>query len=233
MAKANAAATPNVEATDVSTVAAPIDEAVPMGLDYQPKYSLEQQAAQKAATTDWMRRQHPGRYTTLPNGQMVEVRGSVLHKYPGAKKTILMANPAVILKKEFRKPDFAEDMPRYIWSCRVDVSTSRRDIETANMHHRGDIRYVEMNEIDRHSPYAVVEDYPVPGPGSNVYVIMDTSILCEILNPNVSYEKYKYWTDLAMSNVAELPDVILGYGDTHIGDKTTTSVAMKNARQGS
>lgn len=228
----NKVATPNVAEETLSTVSAPVDPTPVQPLQYEQHYSLEQQAAQKAAQVEWMRRQHPGKYTTLPNGQMVEVRGSVLHRYPGAKKTMLMANPAIILKKEFRKPDFGADMPRYTWMCRIDTSTYRRDLETANLFNRGDIRYVEMNEVDKTSPYAQVDDYAIPGPGSFVYVIMDTTILVEILNPNVSYEKYRYWTDLAMSQVANLPDSILGYGETHIGDIATTSVAMKNARQG-
>lgn len=224
-------ATPNVKEEDQPTVAIPNAEA-PGGLEVTHKFSLEQKAAQTAAMNEWQRRQHPGRYTQLPNGQIAEVRGSVIAKYPGSKKTILMAEPQRIIAREFRKPDHGVDMPRYQWRCRIDTSSSRRDLDTANLHRRGIIRYVEIGEIDRNSPYAQIEEYAVPGPGNNVYVIMDSSILCEILDPNQSYEQYRYWTDLAISNVSELPDVVLGYGDTHIGGRTTTDISMKDARQG-
>lgn len=227
-----AKATPNVTEDEQPTIAPPAPEPSEM-LDYAPKYSLEQQAAQKAAVTEWQRRQHPGRYTSLPNGQMVEVRGSVIGKYPGSKKTMLMARPELIVDKRFRKPDFGDQMPRYQWRCRIDSSSSRRDLDTANLHRRGVIRYVEIGEIDRQSPYAQIEEYAVPGPGANVYVIMDTAILCEIMDPNQSYEQYRYWQDLAMSNVSELPDVVMSYGDTHLGSKSRTDVSMKDARQGS
>jgi hypothetical protein len=230
---AEAAATPNVKPEEQPTVApvsANHDDGY--GLEVTQKLSLEQQAAQRAALIEWQKRQHPGRYTTLPNGQMVEVRGSVIHKYPGAKKTILMGRPEVIILREFRKPDFGADMPRYQWRCRIDSSSARRDLETANLHRRGLIRYVEIGEIDKDSPYAQIEEFAVPGPANNVYVIMDTAILCEILDPNHSYEQYRYWQDLALSNVAELPDVIMGYGDTHVEGKTSTSLSVKDARQG-
>ena len=213
------------------TIAAPIGEETE-GLQVTAKHTIEQQAAQRAAMQEWARRTQPGRYTTLPNGQMVEVRGSVMHKYPGAKKTILMARPDLIVHKSHRKPDFGEAMPRYQWRCRTDTSTSRRDLETANLHRRGLIRYVEMNEIDRDSQYAQVEEYAVPGPGNNVYVILDSSILCEILAPELSYESYKYWEDLAMSNVSDLDDVVRSYRDTQIGTKTRTEVAQRDSRQG-
>lgn len=227
--------TPNVKSEEQPTIAAQPTtvEDQTIGLDVKLKLSPEQHAAQRAAMNEWQRRSNPGRYTNLPNGQIVEVRGSVLHKYPGAKKTILMAKPELIIHAEFRRPDFGESMPRYQWRCRIDSSTSRRDLDTANLHRRGIIRYVEIGEIDRDSPYAQIEEYAVPGAGNNVYVIMDTAILCEILDPNQSYEQYKYWQDLALSNVAELPDVVMSYGDTHIQGKTATGVSMKDARQGS
>lgn len=232
MPKLDPAATPNVTLEQQPTIAPPDPEPPSPGLDYTQTYSSEQKAAQRAALMEWQRRQNPGKYTNLPNGQMIEVRGSVIHKYPGAKKTILMAKPELIIHKSHRKPDHGVDMPRYQWRCRIDTSTARRDLETANLHRRQIIRYVEMDEIDRDSPYAQIEPYPVPGPGSNVYVIMDTAILCEILDPNQSYEQYRYWMDLAISNVSDLPDVVMGFQDTHISGRTATSVAMKDARQG-
>ena len=224
-------ATPNVAEGDISTIA-PVPDVTPSGLDVEPKRSLEAEAAQRAALVDWQRRQNPGRFTVLGNGQTVEVRGSVLHKYPGAKKTTLMGQPEMIIHKSFRKPDFGPGQPRYQWRCRTDVSTIRRDLETAALHKRGAIRYVETSEIDRQSPYALIEEYAVPGPGNNIYVILGSWILCEILDPNHSYEQYKYWEDLALSNVSELPSIVMSYGDTHVEGVSETSVTQKNIRQG-
>jgi hypothetical protein len=232
MARPRLDATPNVKEGDLSTVVATKEETLP-GIEYTPRRSLEGEAAQRAAMAEWERRRKPGQYATLANGQMVEVRGSVISKYPGAKKTMLMAKPEAIIDPRFRKPDYAANMPRYQWRCRTDTSSARRDLETAALHRRGDIRYVEIGEIDKQSPYALIEEYAVPGPGNNVYVIMDSNILCEILNPNHSYEKYGYWEDLAISNVSSLPEIVMSYGDTHVEGLSETSVVQKAIRQGS
>jgi hypothetical protein len=223
--------TPEVFEEQMPTLSTPVEEHN-MGLEIEPQISVEQRNAQQAALRDHLRRANPSKYSPLPNGHMVEVRGRVIHKYPGAKKTIMLADPARIIDRAFRKPNFGADMPRYQWRCRTDVSTARRDLETAQLHRQGRIRYVEVGEIDRNSEFAVIDEYAVPGPSGNVYVIVDTMILCEILDPEHCYEKYKFWTDLALENVSSLPQTVLSFNDTHIGQKTTTVVTQKDVRQG-
>ena len=100
------------------------------------------------------------------------------------------------------------------------------------LHKQGKIRYVEIGEIDRESPFAVVEEYAVPGPNNNVYVIMDTMILCEIMDPEHSYEKYGYWEDLALSFSENLPEQVLAQPETHIGDKAGIAVKRGNVGKG-
>ena len=223
-------ATPNVTENDTPTISPAPSQPENPGLEVEPKLSLEQMAAQRAAMQEFMRQRRPGAYAPLPNGQMVEVRGSVIHKYPGAKKTILLADPARIIAPEHRRAPWGPDMPRYQWRCRTDVSAARRDLETHMLHRQGKIRYVEIEEIDRESDFAIIEEYQ--SPGQNVYVIVDSLILCEILDPTHSYDKYTYWTDLALDNVSSLPKTVLGFPETHLGEIAGVAVTRKDAKQG-
>jgi hypothetical protein len=205
------------------------DENFDPGLKADPVWNAEREQANKAAQMDYARKMAPGQYAPLPNGQMVEVKGAIVHKFYGAKRNMMMAQPEGILRDP--KPPFGEGLPRYQWRIRTELSQSglARDRETNQMHASGRIRYVETDEVNQHCEYAVNEEYAT---ANNTYVTCQSFILCEIMDPNLAYDTYKYPVDSALQRLTNLPAEVAEMPETRIGDKAASQVRVINSKRG-
>ena len=134
------------------------------GLTVQPVYDPQRDVIQRRAHEEWLRKQSPGDYVTMPNGGAVFVGSTpgATVKFPGEKVGAMLAQPHLLIAREYRKGDQAGDKhgwfaesgkylgPRYAWRIRVETNplSQRRDTETQQDHRRGQIRYVTWGEID-------------------------------------------------------------------------------------
>jgi len=212
------------------------------------------EALARAAALDYQVRQNPAEWTRLPNGNAVRIQPGMPFKYPGDETHPMLDHPAGIwndaqvvkglapwrlMRDENNettsmlaspKPPYLFEgipSPRYGWFVRTPaVKDDRRPAETAREHGRGRIRYIEVAELDRQCPFAMYEEYATP---NNVYVTTGSMILAEIMDPRLSYQKYKGWDDQAIERVRTVdrtvqtsPSVMTDAGpvSTHIPGKT-------------
>lgn len=168
----------------------------------------------------------PGAWASLPNGEMVR-RQRYLgggRMYPGEVTTDLLARPGEMLLE--RNQDFCVGYrgdapvfsPRYAWMVRVEMANSdrHRDNETAHLHKQGRIRYVETKEVDPNCRFASHDSYST---ANFQYVTYRNLILVEILDPELSYQKYIGFEDYAIDRVTELPAQVSSFADTRYGSK--------------
>lgn len=190
-----------------STEPVATEEPVNVGLETEQQWNPTREAVQKAALKDHQRRMNPGQYVPLPNSEFVRVQQAMPgHWYPGEKTDRMMGNPELILIDA--KPGWHERMPRYYWAIREDTvkhGGTPRHALTQHLKRAGRIRYIEESEVNPGSPYAV---YEVLQMGETKYVISGSMILCEILDPKLSYQMYKGWDDQALQKQMQVPQSV-------------------------
>jgi hypothetical protein len=225
---------------DASTAAALVEEPVEPA-EYERRFDPQREAAQRAALRDHARRQAPGEFIPLGNGEFVRVQHNVNLSYPGEKAYAMLGEPEKMLIKA--KPPFQfgvlpngkpREGPRYKWFVRTSIDPrDDRPAETANLHRSQRIRYVEVSEVDKNSPIAVYTEFAT---ANNTYVTYRSLILAEIMSERLSYESKPAWEDLAIARVSSLPNERLTEPGTHIGNadrpKAETRVSVKDTRQG-
>jgi hypothetical protein len=159
--------------------------------------------------------------------------------YPGEQSNRMLGEPRTIIARP--KSDWDVRMPRYIWMMREDSvkhGGTPRHNQTNAYERSGRLRYVEEKEINVNHPDAVYEVYVLgggigpdgkPKPEKRL-VVSGSMILCEILDPKLSYNKYKAWDDYAISRQMQMPEHLQStpnFGEGLIGQipgKTKTRV---------
>lgn len=236
--------------------------------DFERGFDPQREELKRKQQLDWLARQNPGEWVDLPNGERVKVQPGMPFKYPGDETHPMFDHPGGIWNtKEVvergaqwhlahdsngdttsilaqPKPPFVFggiDSHRYGWFVRTPaVRDDRRPAETASLHRQERIRYIETSEVDKHSPIAIYEEHATP---NNTYVTSGTMILAEIMDPKLSYQKYKGWDDLAIRRVMTIPETIAssssvltdsGPVPTHVPGKTVAEVdGPRDSRRGS
>lgn len=225
-------------------------------------FDPHREAIKRAQEKDYLRRQNPDQWVGLPNGESVLIQPGTTFMYPGDKTHPMLDHPGGLWRRiggqwnlmsdengdttsilNHPKPPFdfgGVDSPRYAWFVRMPaVKDDHRPAETAQLHRGERIRYIEVAEVDKHSPIAIFEEYATP---NNVYVTSGTMICAEILDPKLSYQKYKGWDDMAIQRVMSIPETVgsspsvvtdAGPLMTHVRNKTVTVVdGPKEVRTG-
>lgn len=205
----------------------PVDTGTVAETQYNPIHYAEQRAAMK----DWERkRPGTGTIVPLPNSEFVRVQQAMPGAwYPGEQSNRMLGDPSIILLKP--KPPWDARMPRYVWFVREDtVKTggTPRHAQTNAYERSGRIRYVEEREINAAHPDAVYEIYEIGGGAApdgttrpmRRLVTSGSLILAEILDPKLSYGKYKAWDDYAIQRQQNLPaslESVSNFGSDLVG----------------
>lgn len=167
----------------------PAEQQPQLGSAYEPVYNAARETAHKVALQEWQIKQDPGAYVRLANGAAVRIQPGIAPGYPGEKAGKMLGNPEGMLLNP--KPPFTCG-PRYQWRVRTSVDPrDNRPAETANLSRAHKIRFIEESEINPDCPYAVYTEL-------SGMVTYQSQVLCEIMDPNIAYEGYKAWEDLAL-----------------------------------
>jgi hypothetical protein len=207
---------PKVPEATVDQVPTPPPEPQIYGLDYSHSYSNPAQAeAQRQSQAAYEQTLAGGSYVRLANGRVVPIRQNLQFRYPGQKVGQMLAQPHLLIKPELRKPDFdynyrtgqaSGKMPRYVWRVRMEHAKDlHRDQETAQYIRAKRMRYVLLDETDENCEFAVFTPYTTT---EGDLVTLVSQVLCEILDPQLSYDCYKAWDDLAMHRILDIPNQI-------------------------
>lgn len=214
--------------------------------DFETKVDAQAGRMQKAAETEARVRSNPSGWITLPGSSAVRklARGS-MPTYPGTVDSLVQSNPECIMHADKGPFEFESSVvagfhkgPRYAWEVRIEAvgCSSRRDITTTSLRAGERIRYVTAKEINRASPHAKVSF--LDASDGDQYITYGSQILCEILDPQYSYEKAPGWVEWTLARNEHFEDTVCrttdGAGNVaSVAGKTRTSIKVSDQKRGS